>query len=114
MAQRLVRKLCNECKQSHVATDAECERINIPKGSVIYSPVGCEKCDYRGYKGRTGIYELIPVDDVLRQLIHEGVGEQQMLAHARKFSRPIDADGRDKVLAGITSIEELLRVTVTS
>lgn len=114
MAQRLVRKLCNECKQSHVATDAECERINIPKGSIIFSPVGCEKCDYRGYKGRTGIYELIPVDDVLRQLIHEGVGEQQMLAHARKFSRPIDADGRDKVLAGITSIEELLRVTVTS
>jgi general secretion pathway protein E len=114
MAQRLVRKLCNECKQPHAATDSECERINIPKGSTIYHPVGCEKCDYRGYKGRTGIYELIPVDDVLRQLIHEGVGEQAMLAHARKFSRPIDADGRDKVLAGITSIEELLRVTVTS
>jgi len=114
MAQRLVRKLCNECKRCHVAAESECERMGIPHGSTIFSPVGCEKCDFRGYKGRTGIYELIPVDDTLRQQIHEGVGEQVMLAHVRKFCQPIDADGRDKVLAGITSIEEVLRVTVTS
>lgn len=114
MAQRLVRKLCNDCKRPHVAAESECERMNIPHGSTIYSPVGCEKCDWRGYKGRTGIYELIPIDETLRQQIHEGVGEQIMLAHARKFCKPIDADGRDKVLAGITSIEEVLRVTAAS
>lgn len=112
MAQRLVRKLCPDCKQPHDASDAECERVNIPKGSRIYRAIGCDKCHHTGYRGRTGIYELIPVDDVLRQLIHEGVGEQAMLAHARQFSDSIDEDGRRKVLAGITSVEELLRVTV--
>ena len=112
MAQRLVRKLCSDCKKPHDASDSECERINIPKGSRIYHAVGCDKCHHTGYRGRTGIYELIPVDDVLRQLIHEGVGEQAMLAHARQFCDSIDEDGRSKVLAGITSVEELLRVTV--
>lgn len=111
MAQRLVRKLCNECKQPHQATESECERIGIPQGSTVYSAVGCEKCHDGGYRGRTGIYELIPVDDGLRQLIHEGVGEQAMLDHARQFCQSIDADGRHKVLTGVTSVEELLRVS---
>ena len=80
---------------------------------MIYRAVGCDKCNHGGYRGRTGIYELIPVDDVLRQLIHEGVGEHVMLAHARKYCEPIEADGRAKVLAGITTVEELLRVTTS-
>lgn len=112
MAQRLVRKLCADCKKPHDASESECERIGLPTGSRIYHAVGCDKCHHTGYRGRTGIYELIPVDDGLRQLIHEGVGEQAMLAHARQFSSSIDEDGRRKVLAGITSVEELLRVTV--
>lgn len=112
MAQRLVRKLCPDCKKPHDAAESECERIGLPIGSRIYHAVGCDKCHHTGYRGRTGIYELIPVDDGLRQLIHEGVGEQAMLAHARQFSQSIDEDGRRKVLAGITSVEELLRVTV--
>ena len=111
MAQRLVRKLCNDCKESHEASDAECERIGVPSRSVIYRAIGCAKCHDTGYRGRTGIYELIPVDDVLRQLIHEGAGERAMLDHARQYSHSIDEDGRSKVLAGITSVEELLRVT---
>jgi general secretion pathway protein E len=111
IAQRLVRVLCPDCKVAHEASDSECERIAIPLGSQIYRSVGCEKCNYTGYRGRTGIYELIPVDDGLRQLIHEGVGEQAMLVHARRYCEPIEADGRAKVLAGITTVEELLRVT---
>lgn len=111
IAQRLVRVLCSECKEPHDASASECERIKIPKNSKIFRAVGCEKCNYGGYRGRTGIYELITVDDGLRQLIHEGVGEQQMLAHARQYCEPIEADGRAKVLAGITTVEELLRVT---
>lgn len=111
MAQRLVRKLCNACKEPHEATESESERVKIPAGSMIFRAVGCDKCHHSGYRGRTGIYELIPVDDGLRQLIHEGVGEQAMLTHARKFCHSIDEDGRAKVLAGITSVEELLRVT---
>lgn len=114
MAQRLVRKLCNECKEPHTAGESESERVGIAVGTTIYRAVGCDKCHHNGYRGRTAIYELIPVDDTLRQLIHEGVGESQMLKHARKNSRSIDDDGRAKVTAGITSVEELLRVTAAA
>lgn len=114
MAQRLVRKLCSLCREPHEASESECERIGIETGSMIYRAKGCEKCNYLGYKGRTGIYEIIPVDDGLRQLIHDGAGEKAMLDHARKFSHSIDEDGRDKVLAGTTSVEEILRVTVVN
>jgi general secretion pathway protein E len=113
IAQRLVRVLCGDCKEPHEASESECERIKIPSGSKIFRAIGCEKCNFTGYRGRTGIYELIPVDDGLRQLIHEGVGEHLLLAHARQYCDSIEADGRAKVLAGITTVEELLRVTTS-
>lgn len=113
MAQRLVRLLCPECKSPHPATESEAMRLGIPEGTEVYEAVGCDHCHHNGYKGRTGIYELIPVDDELRLLIHEGAGEQRMTAHARKHSLAIDEDGRQKVLQGLTSVEEVLRVTAT-
>jgi len=88
--------------------------LKIPQGSNVYAPEGCDSCNHTGYRGRTGIYELIPIDDELRLLIHEGAGEQRMVEHARRVSKSIDQDGRDKVLAGITSVEEVLRVTATT
>ncbi len=114
MAQRLVRLLCPSCKKPHVATESEAQRLGVPPGVEVYGPVGCGECNDTGYRGRTGIYELIPVDDGLRLLIHEGAGEQKMLEHARKTSKSIDQDGRDKVLQGLTSVEEVLRVTATT
>lgn len=114
MAQRLVRLLCKECKQPHEATESECVRLSLPEGSVVHHAAGCEACHYTGYRGRTGIYELIPVDDHLRMLIHEGAGEQAMIHHARENSLSIFDDGREKVLQGITSVEEVLRVTAVS
>jgi len=114
MAQRLVRLLCGACKRAHKATASESSRLGIPEGADVFSPAGCDQCNHTGYRGRTGIYELIPVDDGLRLLIHEGAGEQKLLAHARKVSKSIDQDGREKVLQGITSVEEVLRVTATS
>ena len=114
MAQRLVRVLCDECKELYDATESESRGLSIPIGSSVFRPVGCEKCNHSGYRGRTGIYELIVVDDQLRLLIHEGAGEQTMIAHCRKTYKAIDQDGRDKVLHGITSVEEVLRVTATS
>ena len=114
IAQRLVRVLCVECKESHVASESECSRISVPEGSIVFRAVGCDKCHHGGYRGRTGIYELIPIDDGLRQMIHEGLGEAQMLEYARKTCPSIEDDGRAKVLAGITSVEESLRVTAAS
>ena len=114
MAQRLVRVLCSDCKKPYSATASEAGRLQIPQGAKVYKAVGCEKCNGLGYRGRTGIYELVPIDDQLRLLIHEGAGEQEMLKHARKSTAAIDQDGRDKVLAGMTTVEEVLRVTATS
>ena len=114
MAQRLVRVLCSDCKEPHPATESESARLQIPKGATVYKAVGCKHCNHLGYRGRTGIYEFIPVDDQLRLLIHEGAGEQTMLEHVRKNIAAIDQDGRDKVLSGVTTVEEVLRVTAAS
>ncbi|MEY2907854.1 MAG: type secretion system ATPase GspE, partial [Pseudomonadota bacterium] len=77
-------------------------------------PAGCEACNHTGYRGRTGIYELIEIDESLRTLIHEGIGEQAMLREARQRYPGIEADGRRRILAGETSLEEVLRVTAVN
>ena len=114
LAQRLVRKLCPHCKQSHPITEAE--RQLFPKVSdqhIIYTPQleGCDKCNQEGYTGRTGIYELIVIDDNLRQLIHDRAAQSSLVASARKTSTSIRQDGYKKVLSGETSLAEVLRVT---
>lgn len=81
---------------------------------AICRAVGCEHCNHGGYRGRTGIYELIEVNDALRLMIHEGASEQQMLQEARKLYPGIQEDGRRRILAGETSIEEVLRVTAVT
>lgn len=114
MAQRLVRVLCPDCKESYEPTPAERERFRVPARVSLFRPVGCEKCNHGGYRGRSAIYELIEVDDTLRQLIHESAGEQVMLNHARSKSPSIEEDGRQRIISGQTSIEEVLRVTATA
>jgi general secretion pathway protein E len=111
MAQRLVRLLCPKCKVSHAATPAEQELLGITEDQQLFSAAGCDSCNHTGYRGRTGIYELIEVDDDLRLAIHEGESEQAMLTLARKHYPGIDTDGRRRILAGETSVEEVLRVT---
>ena len=111
MAQRLVRKLCPKCRESYVPNDAERELLQLPADASIYRAVGCKACNEMGYRGRKGIYELIEIDEQMRHLIHEQAGEQALLAQARKSSRSISDDGRQTVLDGVTSLEEVLRVT---
>ncbi len=113
LAQRLVRRLCPHCKQPHTATASELDYLKQPVGATltIYSATGCDKCNQTGYLGRTGIYELVLVDDALRNLIHDGAGEHQLERQARLRTRGIRDDGILKILEGITSIEELMRVT---
>jgi len=113
MAQRLVRLVCTDCRELSAATSSEREMLGI-KGDdevQIYHAKGCAKCNMTGYRGRTGIYELIEVDEELRTAIHEGEGEQAMLAVARKHYPGIQADGLRRILAGETTLEEVLRVT---
>ncbi len=113
LAQRLVRTLCPHCKAAAPATERELVLLDKPADSdiTLYSPVGCEKCHNLGYSGRTGIYELITIDETLRNLIHQGAGEDKMLLHARQFSSSIRQDGMRRVIQGDTTIDEIIRVT---
>jgi len=117
MSQRLVRLLCTHCREAVAASTAEREILGLPADGAevtIYKARGCDKCNYSGYRGRTGIYEMIEVDEALRVMIYEGRSEQAMLAEARQRCPGIEEDGRRRVLAGETSIEEVLRVTAVA
>ncbi len=113
MAQRLVRLLCVHCREPHQPSAGELQTLGLTDGQqvTLHRAVGCPHCNQTGYRGRTGIYELIEIDESLREMIHEGRGEQAMLAEARQRYPGIDADGRRRVIAGETSLEEVLRVT---
>ena len=111
LAQRLVRVLCPDCKAQREATPTELEFLRLDHATV-YEPEGCEHCQQSGFRGRMGIYELVIVDDTLRQLIHDRASEQEMTGYARGLAPGIRDDGRDKVLAGMTTVQEVLRVTM--
>jgi len=117
VAQRLVRRLCPHCRQTETISGARWEELGLgaaPKKSLrVYNPGGCTKCFGTGYRGRVGLYEVLVVDDDLRDLIATGgtVLEIQRAARAKGVSSLRD-DGVRKVLEGNTSYLELLRVTV--
>lgn len=113
LAQRLVRVLCDDCKQPYRAGHADCDAMGVSTEDppTLYRPVGCSQCNQLGYRGRTGIYELVRIDDAMRAMIHDGAGEYELERKAREDSPGIRQDGWDKVLNGFTSIEEVLRVT---
>lgn len=108
MAQRLVRKLCPHCRQPYALPERECERLELPRGSVFYRPVGCPRCDGRGYAGRTAIFEVLAVDEEISALIarEESVSALRKAA-VRKGMRTLERGGIAKALAGVTSYEEV-------
>ncbi len=110
LAQRLVRVLDDETKIPYTASEYECRILGADPDNppTLYKP-GTGGVD--GFVGRTGIYELIVVDDEMRGMIHDGVSEQDLERHARDRTPSIRADGRRRVLEGSTSLEEVLRVT---
>jgi len=111
IAQRLVRKLCN-CKQE-VKPDIRLKDIKFD--GPIYGPKGCEKCRFTGYKGRTGIYELLPVNEEIRNMIYYRKSSDEIRKKAEAAGmRNLYKAGVDKVREGITSLEEVIAVTVTS
>jgi len=113
LSQRLVRTLCSHCRVSHLPDKEECTLLNLPKSNQqkIYRATGCSECNFKGYRGRTGIHELLTVDDNVRELIHNGHGEQAIEKHIRQNTASIRHDGFDKVMTGQTTLEEVLRVT---
>ncbi len=113
LAQRLVRLLCPRCRKPAIATHSECIQLGLDLSDppLVHRAHGCPHCNGSGYRGRTGIYELIEVDDTLRQMIHDGAGERAMTEHVRMTTPGIRADGVRRILDGSTSIEEVVRVT---
>jgi general secretion pathway protein E len=113
LAQRLVRVLCSACKEPYKPESRERDLLNLAEDSkaLIHRPVGCAECKGGGYQGRTGIYELIVIDEHMRNLIHNEASEQDIERHARTRTSSIREDGRRLVLAGVTTLEEVLRVT---
>jgi general secretion pathway protein E len=113
LAQRLVRVLCDDCKEAHTAGPADCAALGVSPDEPpkLYRARGCAECNQLGYRGRTGIYELVVLSDEMRAKIHDGAGELELDQLARNDSPSIRQDGWRKVLAGVTSVEEVLRVT---
>lgn len=115
VAQRLVRRLCPSCKHAVTVSVQDLEKLgyqaNQQASVTIYQASACPDCGQRGYKGRFGIFEIIPIDSKLRTLIHDCAGDQALESHARLLSRSIQHSALEKVLAGDTSLDEAIRIT---
>ncbi len=117
MAQRLVRRLCSNCKQPGELTETELRALRIEPGQLrdaqVMKPVGCDQCRGTGYKGRMGIFEIFVIDDEVRHMINKRSATLLLRQRARELGmRTLREDGVRKVLAGLTSAEEVVSITV--
>ena len=112
-AQRLVRRLCLECRRPFVADVAQLRALGLtPTDGTLYSAQGCAACNGSGYRGRTGIYELLTIDDEIRRLIHDRTSEQALRTHVlSRGMRSLRDDGMRWAAQGVISLEEVVRVT---
>ena len=113
IAQRLIRRLCKQCKQPYEATVAEGRLlgVNTDRSPTLYRAVGCDHCDYQGYKGRVAIMEILKLDGELDELIaHRATVREVLKAAISKGFRTLADDGIRRVLDGSTSLEELMRI----
>ncbi len=111
MAQRLARKLCKQCRKPRLATAEECKllRLDAANPPTVHEAVGCEKCGFKGYKGRTGIHEILRIDHGMDELIATKATRNQMLEYALQNDFvPMVQDGISKVLSGDIDIPELI------
>lgn len=117
LAQRLVRVLCVECKQQFQPTPEVLHRLSLSRldttGAIFMKPTGCERCRYTGFRGRTAIYEIIKVDEELKRLVVDRQPSNILKKAAIAAGmRTIREDGWIKVRSGVTTIDEVLRVTM--
>ena len=116
LSQRLVRKVCRRCAEPYQPDAQERQMLGLSarEKPTLYRAKGCAACEHTGYRGRTGIYEMVLVDDRLRGLIHDHASEETMLKHVRPHSPSLASNGHQKVCAGVTTLDEVLRVTLDS
>ena len=117
IAQRLVRRLCPSCKQFGELSETELHALNLEPAQLserqVMTPVGCEQCRSTGYKGRMGIFEIFTIDDDARHMINKRSSTALLRQHARELGmRTLREDGARKMLAGLTSAEEVISITL--
>jgi general secretion pathway protein E len=115
LAQRLVRVLCPECKEAYTASAEELQEVGIrppDRPITLYRATGCGACSQTGYRGRMGIFEMMNIDDEIRHLVSQNVDSKTIKKSATsKGMGTLRADGARKVLAGLTSVAEVIRAT---
>ncbi len=117
MAQRLVRRLCSNCKEPAELSETELRALRIEPGQIreaqVMKPVGCEQCRRTGYRGRTGIFEIFVIDDEVRHMINKRSATLMLRQRARELGmRTLREDGVRKILGGVTSAEEVISTTI--
>jgi type IV pilus assembly protein PilB len=118
IAQRLVRRVCRRCGAPHMPTDAEMRSLKLDASNTATAKFmrgkGCSDCNKTGYRGRFGVFELFVIDDEARKLVYEKVSSAVLRARAREAGmRTLREDGVRKVIAGMTTPEEVIRATVS-
>jgi general secretion pathway protein E/type IV pilus assembly protein PilB len=117
MAQRLVRRVCKRCSFSCPPTETEARALNLDPATIANAVFkkgkGCGECSKTGYRGRFGIFEVFVIDDEVRKLVYEKVSASVLRARAREIGmRTLREDGTRKVLAGLTTPDEVIRATI--
>ncbi|QPQ53991.1 type II secretion system ATPase GspE [Allosphingosinicella flava] len=111
VAQRLVRRLCPECREPVQAEGSAAALLGFDAGTIIYRAKGCKACNHTGYKGRIGVFEAVRVDDTIRRLINGGGDEAVIANHAFRNAPNLGAAARALVREGVTTAEEAVRVS---
>ena len=113
LAQRLVRRICPNCKKSYRPTQKELQQIGLPKETkTLHHGTGCEECYNSGYKGRHGIYELMTVNAAIhKQIIASSDGVEMRKVAVKQGMKTLRDHGQELILQGITTITEVLRIT---
>ena len=110
ISQRLVRRLCQQCKVEHQLSSSMAKLFNIKKGTTVFAAKGCGHCDSTGYVGRVAVAESVQIDAELKNMIHERASEQAIAKYAFQHRLSIDEAGQGLIVSGITSTEELIRI----
>jgi general secretion pathway protein E len=111
IAQRLVRRLCEACREPVEADSGVAALLGFDSGVTIYRPRGCGECAHTGFKGRFGVFEAVRVDSTVRQLINSDADEAAIARHAFRAAPNLGTAARELVLAGKTTPEEAIRIT---
>jgi general secretion pathway protein E len=111
MAQRLVRRLCPECRKAEPVSANAADILGLQAGTMVYEPGGCEQCNGTGFRGRVAVYEAIKIDETIRRLINEDASEDAIAAHAFRKAPTLNQAVRQLVIEGVTTPEEAVRIS---